>query len=55
MIEKHTGANVTEASNYTSTVGTSHAPSSTEANPDTQADEGQDSEYDDDTIRSSKA
>ncbi|PUZ75570.1 hypothetical protein GQ55_1G188200 [Panicum hallii var. hallii] len=69
MIEKHTGANMTEASNYTSTGGSSHAPPSaegkaTEANRDTDADgdtqadsdEIQDSGYADDTrTRSNEA
>lgn len=69
MIEKHSGANMTEANNYTSTAGSNHAPSSpkgktTDANPDTDADgdtqadsdEIQDSEYADDTrTRSTEA
>nr|CAB3449710.1 unnamed protein product [Digitaria exilis] len=69
MIEKHTGANMTEANNHTSAAGSTHAPSSpegktTDANPDTDAngdtqadlDGMQDSEYADDTrTRSSEA
>jgi len=65
MIEKHTGANMTEASNYTSTVGSSHTPPSaedkapdTDTDGDTQADsdEIQGSGYADDTrTRSNEA
>ncbi|XP_062223371.1 uncharacterized protein LOC133922176 [Phragmites australis] len=65
MIEKHTGANITETRNYTSGAGSSHAaPHSPEADPDMDAnedtqvnsDEIQDSEYADDTrTRSSEA
>jgi hypothetical protein len=33
MIEKHTSANVTETSNYTSGTGTSNAPPSPEGTP----------------------
>ncbi|KAF8671191.1 hypothetical protein HU200_050105 [Digitaria exilis] len=69
IIEKHTGANMTEANNCTSTVGSNHAASSpegkiTDANPDTDSngdtqadsDEMQDSDYADDTrTRSSEA
>uniref|UniRef100_A0A0A8XZY4 Uncharacterized protein n=1 Tax=Arundo donax TaxID=35708 RepID=A0A0A8XZY4_ARUDO len=70
MIEKHTGANMTEASNYTSGAGSSHAapPSpegkAAEAEPDmdvdgdtqVDSDESQDSEYADDMrTRSSEA
>lgn len=69
MIEKHTGANMTEASNYTSMAGSSHAPPSAEGNateavPDMDADgdtradsdEIQDSDYADDTrARSTEA
>jgi len=56
MIEKHTGANMTEASNYTSSAGSSHtAPSAegkaTEPNPDTDADG--DTQADSDEIRDS--
>jgi len=67
MIEKHTGANITEDSNYTSRAASSHVPPSTkdkasEAGPDMDADgdteanldETQDNEYADDT-RSSEA
>ncbi|AQK61675.1 translocation protein-related [Zea mays] len=63
MIEKHTGANITEESNYTSRAASSHVPPSTkakasEAGSDTDIeanlDEAQDSEYADDT-RSNEA
>lgn len=61
MIEKHTGANITEESNYTSRAASSHVPPSSkdpsevgpdmDADGDTEAnlDETQDNEYDDDT------
>ena len=68
MIEKHTGANITEESNYTSRAASSHVPppstkgKASETGPDmdvdgdTEAnlDETQDNEYADDT-RSSEA
>jgi len=64
MIEKHTGANITEESNYTTRAASSHMPPSTEGKAsedmdvdgDTEAslDETQDNEYADDT-RSSGA
>lgn len=62
MIEKHTGADITEESNYTSRAASSHVPPPSTKGPDMDADgdteanldETQDNEYADDT-RSSEA